>query len=57
MNKPEVIAKHGLSLLVETNVEGVPSKILMDAGPPLDIALRNADLINIDLQAISYDCT
>ena len=50
MNKPEVTAKHGLSLLVETNVEGVSSKILMDAGPPSDIALRNADVINVDLQ-------
>ena len=50
MNKPDIIAKHGLSLLVETTVEGVPSRILMDAGPPPDIALRNADLINVDMQ-------
>jgi len=53
MNRPEVVSKHGLSLLAETDVNGVTSRILMDAGPPPDITLRNADAINVNIQTIA----
>ena len=52
MKKPDLIAKHGLSLLLETKLAGVESKFLMDAGPGPDIALRNADMIDIDMKKI-----
>ena len=52
VKKPNLIAKHGLSLLVETKLAGIDSKFLMDAGPGPDIALRNADMINIDMKKI-----
>jgi 7,8-dihydropterin-6-yl-methyl-4-(beta-D-ribofuranosyl)aminobenzene 5'-phosphate synthase len=40
--KSRLVAKHGLSLLVETTVAGASTRILMDAGPPPNVALRNA---------------
>jgi 7,8-dihydropterin-6-yl-methyl-4-(beta-D-ribofuranosyl)aminobenzene 5'-phosphate synthase len=40
--KPHLVAKHGLSLLVETTTAGVETRILMDAGPPPNVALHNA---------------
>jgi 7,8-dihydropterin-6-yl-methyl-4-(beta-D-ribofuranosyl)aminobenzene 5'-phosphate synthase len=52
LKNSNLIAKHGLSLLVETKLAGVDSKFLMDAGPGPDIAIRNADLINKDLKNI-----
>ncbi|MFC1505598.1 MBL fold metallo-hydrolase [Thermoproteota archaeon] len=50
--KPNLIAKHGLSLLVETKLAGIDSKFLMDAGPGPDMALRNAGMIDIDMKKI-----
>ena len=41
-SRPHLVAKHGLSLLVETTVAGASTRILMDAGPPPNVALRNA---------------
>ena len=52
VKKPNLIAKHGLSLLVETKLAGVNSKFLMDAGPGPDIALRNAGMIDVDIKKI-----
>jgi 7,8-dihydropterin-6-yl-methyl-4-(beta-D-ribofuranosyl)aminobenzene 5'-phosphate synthase len=40
--RPHLVAKHGLSLLVETTMSGADARILMDAGPPPNVALRNA---------------
>jgi len=40
--KSRLVAKHGLSLLVETSVAGADTRILMDTGPPPNVALRNA---------------
>ena len=40
--RSHLVAKHGLSLLVETTVAGASTRILMDAGPPPNVALRNA---------------
>jgi 7,8-dihydropterin-6-yl-methyl-4-(beta-D-ribofuranosyl)aminobenzene 5'-phosphate synthase len=39
---PHLKAKHGLSLLVEATMAGADTRILMDAGPPPNVALRNA---------------
>jgi 7,8-dihydropterin-6-yl-methyl-4-(beta-D-ribofuranosyl)aminobenzene 5'-phosphate synthase len=49
VNKPDLTAKHGLSFLVETTSAGSNSKILMDAGPPPDIALHNANVLKVDI--------
>jgi 7,8-dihydropterin-6-yl-methyl-4-(beta-D-ribofuranosyl)aminobenzene 5'-phosphate synthase len=40
-SRSHLVAKHGLSLLVETNVAGASTRILMDVGPPPNVALRN----------------
>jgi 7,8-dihydropterin-6-yl-methyl-4-(beta-D-ribofuranosyl)aminobenzene 5'-phosphate synthase len=40
--KCRLVAKHGLSLLVETSVAGADTRILMDTGPPPNVALHNA---------------
>ena len=50
VNKPDLTAKHGLSFLVETASAGSNSRILMDAGPPPDIALHNANVLKADIR-------
>jgi len=50
--KPNLVAKHGLSFLVETSVAGVKSRILMDVGPPPDLALRNSEAMNVDIRNV-----
>jgi len=52
MWKADLIAKHGISLLIEASVAGTTSRILMDAGPPPDIALKNADIIGVDMRKV-----
>jgi 7,8-dihydropterin-6-yl-methyl-4-(beta-D-ribofuranosyl)aminobenzene 5'-phosphate synthase len=52
MEKPDLIAKHGLSFLVETRIADANSKILMDVGPPPDIAFQNADIVNADVRKV-----
>ena len=52
VKNPDLIAKHGLSLMLETKLFGVDLKFLMDAGPGPDIALRNADMMGIDIKKI-----
>ena len=39
---PDLKAKHGLSLLVEATMPSAGLRVLMDAGPPPNVALRNA---------------
>jgi 7,8-dihydropterin-6-yl-methyl-4-(beta-D-ribofuranosyl)aminobenzene 5'-phosphate synthase len=53
MDRPDLTAKHGLSFLIETSMAGISSKILMDVGPPPDIALQNADIINADVAKVN----
>jgi 7,8-dihydropterin-6-yl-methyl-4-(beta-D-ribofuranosyl)aminobenzene 5'-phosphate synthase len=43
--RSQLVAKHGLSLLVETSVAGASTRILMDVGPPPNVALRNATVM------------
>jgi len=38
--KSRLVAKHGLSLLVETSVAGADTRILMDTGPPPNVAAQ-----------------
>ncbi len=52
MDKPDLIAKHGLCFLIETTAAGTSSRILMDAGPPPNLALQNADMIDEDLRKV-----
>jgi len=47
-----LVAKHGLSLLVETSVAGAETRILMDTGPPPNIALRNATAMHAPLREL-----
>lgn len=51
-SRRDLIAKHGLSLLVEGEAEGDKFSVLMDTGPPPDIVLHNADAIGVDLSEI-----
>jgi 7,8-dihydropterin-6-yl-methyl-4-(beta-D-ribofuranosyl)aminobenzene 5'-phosphate synthase len=50
--KANLTAKHGLSIYVETSLAGVETRILMDAGPPTDIAAKNASTMGIDVRQI-----
>jgi 7,8-dihydropterin-6-yl-methyl-4-(beta-D-ribofuranosyl)aminobenzene 5'-phosphate synthase len=52
VNKPDLIAKHGLSILVETTSADSKSRILMDAGPPPDVALHNANVMKADIRSL-----
>jgi len=52
VKKPNLVASHGLSFQVETSVAGVDSRILMDTGPPPNVALKNADMIGADVQHV-----
>jgi len=53
LSTPDLTAKHGFSCLVETKSAASSSRILMDAGPPPNIALNNADLLKIDLRSLN----
>jgi len=37
VGKPDLVAKHGLSLLIETASADSKSRVLMDAGPPPEL--------------------
>ena len=50
--KTRLTARHGLSLLIEMIMTGVCARILMDTGPPPDVALRNARAMRVSLQAL-----
>ncbi|KON28170.1 hypothetical protein AC481_02710 [miscellaneous Crenarchaeota group archaeon SMTZ-80] len=52
MDKPELMAKHGLSFLLETKIMGMNSKLLMDVGPEPNIALKNARCMGLDIKDI-----
>jgi 7,8-dihydropterin-6-yl-methyl-4-(beta-D-ribofuranosyl)aminobenzene 5'-phosphate synthase len=52
VNKPDLVAKHGLSILVETTSADSKSRILMDAGPPPDVALQNANVMKADIHSL-----
>ncbi|MGO9645255.1 MAG: MBL fold metallo-hydrolase [Candidatus Bathyarchaeia archaeon] len=53
LSNPDLTAKHGLSCFVETTSAGSSSRILMDAGPPPNVALNNADLMKVDLLSLN----
>ena len=48
--KPNLAAKHGLSFLIETASAACKSRILMDAGPPPDVAVHNAHEMKEDIR-------
>jgi len=48
----DVIAKHGLSFLIETEGDGDKISVLMDTGPSADIVLHNAEVMGVDLTKI-----
>jgi len=48
--KPNLAAKHGLSFLIETASAASKSRILMDAGPPPDVAVHNTHEMKEDIR-------
>ncbi len=50
--RPELTAKHGLSLFIELKAGGHTTNLLMDTGPPADIVLQNAQKLDIDLRKV-----
>lgn len=51
-SKRRLIAKHGLSILVEAKVDDVEACILMDTGPSSEALLSNVDAIGVNLRKI-----
>lgn len=51
-SKKRLIAKHGLSILVEAKVDNVEVCILMDTGPSSEALLNNVDVIGVNLRKI-----
>lgn len=49
----DLIAKHGLSFLIETDGEKDKLSILMDTGPSPDTIVHNADALGVDIGKIS----
>lgn len=50
--KPYLLAKHGVSFLIEVKTDHDEVTVLMDAGPSSDVILHNADMMNVDLEKI-----
>lgn len=48
--RPELIAKHGLSFFIELKVGKKTTHLLMDTGPKPDVILHNAKMLSIDLR-------
>jgi 7,8-dihydropterin-6-yl-methyl-4-(beta-D-ribofuranosyl)aminobenzene 5'-phosphate synthase len=48
----DVIAKHGLSFLIEAEGDSDKVSVLMDTGPSPDIVLHNAEMMGVDLTKI-----
>jgi len=52
LDKPNLLAQHGLSLLVEINLGSSELTILMDAGPSQETFLHNIETLKTDLSAL-----
>lgn len=48
----DVMAKHGLSFLIEAEGDSYKVSVLMDTGPSPDIVLHNAEVMGLDLTKI-----
>ena len=51
--KPDLLAKHGLSLLVRAKMENGDVTIMMDTGPSPDVIIRNVDNMGVNLQNLT----
>ena len=51
--KPELLAKHGLSFFIESEVKDEKIIILMDAGPSSTIILHNARKMGLNINKIN----
>jgi 7,8-dihydropterin-6-yl-methyl-4-(beta-D-ribofuranosyl)aminobenzene 5'-phosphate synthase len=51
--QPNLVAKHGLSVLIETASADSKSRILMDTGPAPDVALHNANMMKLDIRSLN----
>jgi len=52
VDKPDLLAKHGLSFLVKAKTSDGEASVMMDAGPSPDVLLHNVDTLGIDLRKI-----
>jgi 7,8-dihydropterin-6-yl-methyl-4-(beta-D-ribofuranosyl)aminobenzene 5'-phosphate synthase len=52
-SKQGLVAKHGLSILTEGEMNGNRFSFLMDTGPSEDVVLHNAKVMGVDLSKIS----
>lgn len=50
MDKPSLLAKHGVSFFVEAETGDVKVTTLMDVGPSSDVVIHNVDEMGIDLR-------
>jgi 7,8-dihydropterin-6-yl-methyl-4-(beta-D-ribofuranosyl)aminobenzene 5'-phosphate synthase len=50
--KPNIVAKHGLSFLIETKKGDKETTVLLDTGPSPDVILHNTDEMNLGLSKI-----
>jgi len=51
-DEKRLIAKHGLSVLVETEIEDAYVRVLMDSGPSAEALLNNIDVVGVNLRKI-----
>jgi len=52
-SRQDLIAEHGLSILVKGDVDNGKFSMLMDTGPSANAVLHNANLMGIDLDKIN----
>ena len=51
-DKKGLVAKHGLSVLVEGEVNDASVRVLMDSGPSAEALLNNVDVLDVNLRKI-----
>ncbi|KPV64241.1 MAG: 7, 8-dihydropterin-6-methyl-4-(beta-D-ribofuranosyl)- aminobenzene-5'-phosphate synthase [Candidatus Bathyarchaeota archaeon BA2] len=49
-DKPDLLAKHGLSFFVKAEISGGELALIMDTGPASNILLHNIEIMGIDLR-------
>jgi 7,8-dihydropterin-6-yl-methyl-4-(beta-D-ribofuranosyl)aminobenzene 5'-phosphate synthase len=52
MGKRNLLAQHGLSLLVEAGADGGLTSVLMDAGPSSEVMAHNTEAMDVSLKSI-----
>lgn len=50
--KPYLLARHGTSFLIETQIGNSEVSVLMDTGPSSDVIIHNTNMLKVDLEKI-----